>query len=328
MPQSQRIHIITAGAVGVTAIGFAVLLFFVARSSSSHTHAPGQAGAPVDASEIVIFRDGYDYEFDGLTLEDLSEEARAQILRDREWAAAAEYVPISVGVESLAHSWSESLQDPSLLATPAQAAALLRTIAEHARARSHDTPDLYISLIESDPALEWNDPDPASPNLLSVRRRDFQTGFFYTYYLEKQYQPGRASRDVLREVWDGLSRFDHLPAEVGVGPAGARILISAALSQAQLEGYGLTGKHAPENKEYWVSHGGRYGMQFLRATRTAESLIAERPSLTIAQANILIRLRDGRPANWQSAWYLDPDTGTWVLDKMQSTSPKTVMLVW
>lgn len=328
MQPTRRTQIITAGAVGVAAIGLAALLFIVARSSSSHTHDPDQAAEPVGERELVIFRDGYDWEYEGKTLDDLSEDKRAYALREHEWAAAARYVPIAVGVDSLAQSWAESLHDPSALATPAQAAALLRTIAEHAWARSLDSPEMYIGLIESDAALEWNDPDPSQPNLISIRRRDFQTGFFYTYYLEKEYQTGRPSRDVLREVWDGLARFDHLPAEVGVGPAGARFLIYTALSEAQIDGFGLEGKHAPENPDYWWSHGGRYGMQFSLAKRSAASLIAERPSLTVAGVNILIRLRDGRHANWQSTWYFDPDSEAWVLDTMSTSSAKTVMLVW
>jgi len=265
---------------------------------------------------------------DGESLDDLSEEDRASMLRDQEWARKAEFVQIASGPSALAEALAPSLTDPSDLVDERLERALLDTIADHLWVRSRDTPDEYITLVEADPSLEWNEPDPADPDRIEQYRRNVQVGVFYTYYLEDTLDPALSSKtEILPRVWTALRRSDHLIDAVGVGGDGARILITRALAPAELHAY-LTGKHAPENPMYWYSSGARYGMEFARPVRDATSVLTDEPSVIIAQTLILIRLRDGRIGDWICLWRFDPHTGRWILDDMNVSSGKTVMLVW
>ncbi|RMH30699.1 MAG: hypothetical protein D6692_01485 [Planctomycetota bacterium] len=320
-----RALLYAGGAVAAVAV-FAVV--YTGRSEHRHATAPGTAATDVSAGEIELVRTGYAYQFDGGKLEDLSEETRSFALRDQEWAERVEFVPVRTGPSALAAAWAPTLLDPSGVADEVQHASLLTTIADHAWARAQDTPSAYVSLVDRSPDLAWNEPDATNPTAIEIRRRNAQTGVFYTYFLEQEFDPGLSSLDLARVVWDGLRRFDHLIDEVGVGESGCRILITRARAPAELDRYGLVGKNAPENPDYWWSDGGRYGMEFVRPVRSAASWLADLPSLVVAQANIIVKLRDGRLGNWQSRWYLHPETGDWVLDAMQATSGKTMMLVW
>jgi len=278
--------------------------------------------------ERRLFREAYDYEMDGESLDDLGEERRARVLRDQQWARKAEFVPIAAGPYTIAEALAPSLIDPSGLVDERVERALLDTIAEHLWVRSRDTPDEYIALVEADPKLEWNEPDPDASDRVELRRRNAQVGVFYTYYLDDTLDPALSSRnEILPRVWAALRRYDHLIDAVGVGEDGARLLITRALAPAELHAY-FDGKHAPENPMYWYSDGARFGMELARPVRDSTTVLNNEPSVIIAQTLIIVRLRDGRLGDLVCLWRFDPDTERWALDDMNVSSGKTVFLVW
>lgn len=320
--------------VGVAAVsGIAALITFRVGAPRS-----GAAGARPETSKIRVtekdrelIRTAYIFDHPGNEpLSEYSNRMKDLVFRDQQWAREAEFLPLGGQSASIMSAWESSVENRGA-ADDAQIAELLRTIARHANVRALDSPDAYIDLIDNDPGLEWNDPDPADPERLSIRRRNFKVNAFFTWFVDGEFDDAALSKTLVRDVWDDLSRFNHLIEAVGVGPRGARILVATMRSEEQLKAafYGLHGKYEPPNREYWSSIGGGYGMQFSRPTENIDDLLStRRPSVPVAMVNLIVRMRDGNLGNWQSVWRLHPVTNTWQLDTMQATSGKTVMLVW
>jgi len=312
-------------AAGFAAFLVAAIVTVVAVKNGGSSDAGSTSGTEIDPR---VFRTAYVYERSGVSLDEVDEEYRSLALRDQQWEREGQFLPISSGVDSLAAAWRASLRDPSGVLTEAQTTALVRKIAEHARARAQRTPDAYVALVESDPHLEWNETDPVEPERLDTRRKNLHVGVFYRLFLEQPYDPEKDLRAMLDEVWDGLDRYDHLFDEVGVGERGVEILALNARAPGELRLFGMTGKHTLRDPDYWKTVAGRYGMQFVRPVRTGEELLAERPSLTIAFAHVLVRMKDGRLLDWKTRWHIDPDSGAWALDVAQASACKTAMTVW
>jgi len=329
---TRRVVVIGAG---VAVLAFAAVIVFVIVSGGGRsvgaTGVTPAGDAGVTERERRIFLTDYEaaLDYDPESFDDPEDELWAYVHRDQQWAAESEFFPIADGPPAIAQALAPSLIDPSGVVDHRLERELLDAIAQRLWAYSQDTPDAYVELVENDPNLEWNEPDPADPDRVEQRRRNLHVGVFYAYVLGRPFDPASSSRaTLLPEVWAGLRDHDFLVEACGIGERGARIIIDRALAPAQLEGYGLDGKHAPDDPDYWRSNGGRYGMQMCRPARTAESWLSESPSLTVAHANILVRLRDGRLGNWRSTWYLSPRDRRWALDHMGVTSGKAVLMVW
>lgn len=305
--------------VGALLIGLAMALaaalvaFFAVRS--------GTHGSQADQRPLlspVVFRTGYGFEMEGRSLEDLTPAERSLELRDEEWRRTADFLPISAGVDALAGRWRSSLADPSGVLEPGQGAKLLGAVARRAWALGQPTPAAYTALVaEQQATLQWNR-DAA---------KDFQIGIFYRYFLDRPLDDAAPHLRLLEEVWNGLREHEHLPQAVGHGEHGAAFLVQLVRTPAQLDTLGLSGKHAL-NAGYWQAVAHRYGMRFTRPAVTADDVLERRASAVIAHAHVLIRLQDGRIANWMSTWLLDPESGEWVCQMSQTSSGKTAMIIW
>ncbi len=312
---------VIAAAAGVIVASAALVGFRVLPARRGTDHPPHPRSSQFNPQ---LFRTARDFELEGKRLEDLDDAERARNFREDLWNARVRFEPIQSGMSVIIPAWRALVEDASALLTPAQRDALLEEIFAHALARSNEQPDAFIDLIESQPKYRWNDGEASTQE---GRRRDFQMGLFYTYFLERPMPTDDDLRHRLSEVWGGLAQHDHLFADAGVNAEGAAIIVSLARVPAQLDQLALTGKSAV-SPDYWTAVSFRYGMQFSRPTVYATEAIAVSGSVTTATSHVIIRMQDGRLMNWITRWRLDAGTQEWTMDMTQASAARQAFIIW
>lgn len=304
--------------LAITAGVFAFMLIKPGEKPvDTHGAAPGAANLP--QSLLTHFHDGYSYQMEGRSKESLSEFELEFELRDVEWNEKASFVKLSAGIDEVVSRWKSTLDDPLDALTDAEEEHLLFTLAEHASVRAADSPSEFITLVEATPTLDWNERFADHLQIFS----------FYQLFIDHEMPAGASNREVLDDVWRGLRDRDHLFDEVGYGDQGAIILVRSIRVPSQIRDMGFAGKYPYEgDMDYWTSIAYRLGMAFTTPTVDLDTTLAEHSMAKVAYVHVLVRLRDGRIANWNSAWFLDPETGEWVNPLMQTSSSKTSTIVW
>lgn len=257
--------------------------------------------------------------FERLRLEEMPPEERARYLIDELIWSHATFAP-ATHAEGLVEAWSEaSIRDPDGVLDPEQRESLLRAIARHARARAQDTPDAFIDLIEREPGAAWRDADELRSNMVVKG--------IYVAFVEAPIPEDIDARSILQLAWSGLARHGHLFDQAGVGEDGAAFLVRRIGSRSEAWTVGFSGPHALERKQ-WGSVYFQAGAAFSRQPLVVEDLLAVKESVLFVDAHVLIRMRDGRIANWISMWFYDDDARRWRTNYMQMTMSKVAKVVW
>jgi|GEM_PF-2292406 len=250
----------------------------------------------------------------------LTDEQRRRAVIDEEWRAQAEFLPLTVPVETIVDRWRPLLRDERDVLTNAEEDRALRLIAEHARARAQNNPSDFRSLIERDPAVDWLDdlaPDP--------RHGWSQLTVFYDLFLERPFDAEAPPERILDEVWEGLRHYDHLYEAVGVGDRGALFIARRIRAESLLNTWGKNEPGAPEDWAYWTTLGSRAPMKFTQTDDSVESMIEQHESVLVVQARIIVRLRDDRLGLWLVDLLLDPASDRWVVERTSASATATMM---
>lgn len=259
------------------------------------------------------------FESDGKTLADYAPKEQRRYMIDKLVWAHAEFVP-AVATDQLVGRWDESsVRDPDGLLDDAQRDSLLRTIAEHARARAQDDPDAFIALIETPPDGGWRMPEDL--------REHPQVVAMFSAFAESPVPENADAKALLRQAWAALARHDHLFDEIGVGENGAAFVVRRIRTSREASTVGFSGEHALD-REQWGGTWFRVGAPFSNMPVSIEDMLERKPSALFVDAHVLIRLRDGRIANWISMWFYDDDAGRWRNDYMQMSGSNRVVLIW
>jgi len=308
---SGRNGALIAGVLGAAALAGAGV--FIALSPSAQTPGAQQEVTP-EAMRTRAF-----YEYEGLDVAEMSERERNWYLVDQRVWPNADYAPASATLDLIIRWREESLRDPDALLDAQQREALLHTLAEHASARAQPTPDAYIELVERDPGMDWNDANEL--------RRHPQVHGAYKAFIESSVADDADALAILRAVWGSFAAHDHLFKEVGVDEEGAVFLVRRLRTVREASTNGYSGEHAL-NKAHWDGVYYQGGMPFSTQNRTLEQALQEAPSALVVNAHVLVRMGDGRLANWISAWFYDETAERWRTQYMQMSAPKLAKVVW
>jgi hypothetical protein len=305
-------------AIGSAVVVVGLASYFVAQRLNQ----PASTGAAESQSVNLTpesFRNDYSWQMDGDSLEEMSDAKRARKIRDQEWEQFATFEPIADdGVDRIVSRLRPGVIGQTDLLPARSIDDLLRTIADHLVARTEPTPRRYERLVASSGSLELN-PDLAS---------DYQLAAFYRLFVGDSL-PGEPTPQELRDdVWSHLAEAEHLFDQYGDPESlGSVVVLERIRAAVQMNGMGL---HIADREDsgYWGGYGYRYGIRFARATMTLDEVIARDNSAVVASAHVLVRLVDGRIANWITTWFHDPESDRWIPHFMQSTASKTAITIW
>ncbi len=191
--------------------------------------------------------------------------------------------------------------------TAEQRRFLVETIARHTMARSEDSPEAYLSMIESEPGTRWIEP-------AEDRNWERPDDWF------KYHDGAAASRDdprgaLSRIIQEANGRNKERVVQYGVGKRGLVLEISSkrVRSVDQKEDWFL---RSDDEMRYWFGPSGMAAMRFRVPARTLERVIEEEGGAVVAACMMAVANEGGVTYGWYTIWYWDAESGSWQCDSM------------
>jgi len=242
--------------------------------------------------------------------------------RERGWGGVefaelgASTDPAGASQRALESAWDDRIDDPRGMLSPEMREALLSTLAEHAAARSHASPERYLELVEQEgDRYRW----------LRDREEFVSNGIITSY----EYTFGEAPetldpKAVLRRLWERWAgEKGHRFRRVGVDADGALIILRKVRTAQPLDGL-----RNSEGKVYdgddWSGPAGADARIFRVPRRSLSEVLESRSSTLRASCHVITETASGALMNWRSDWYWDPDVGAWLCDVMGFTGGRVV----
>lgn len=312
----KRTSIVVGVVLLVAAAGGTVLTI---RLLSGNRASSPTTTASVPQYDPEVLRTARFNVYEGKELSEMTPEERAWYLVDELVWANADFADAEATADLIARWRAGSLRDPDGLLSARQRDQLLQSLAEHARVRARSTPDAYVALTDATTGLEWNDG-------AAVRENGHVKGAFTTF-VEAEVPAEVGTQEILRQAWEGLAKHGHVFDRIGVGEDGAAFLVRRVRTEREAMTQGLHGKNALD-RAYWDGQYFQAGMPFAVEDRTLAQALESAPSALVVNSHVLVKMRDGRIANWICVWFYDEAIGRWRTEYMQMSTSKVAKVVW
>lgn len=218
--------------------------------------------------------------------------------------------------QALATAWSSRIDDPRGLLSAEMREALLSTLAEHAAARSHASPEPYLKLAEREgDRYRW----------LRDREEFAANGLITSYEFTFDEPPETLDPEaMLRRLWERWAgEKGHRFRRVGVGADGALVLVRRVRTAYPPDDLRNAAGEAHDG-DYWYGPAGADARIFRVPERSLREALQGRASVVHASCHVITETASGALMNWRSDWYWDPDEEAWLCEVMGFTGGRIV----